>query len=153
MLAARAAGDSRWASELPPPILQQVLENLEWDPAACGAVRAVCSAWGDVHDEFCPKLSVLRSVAEMEGKLGWYKSVSEVDLTSCEEEDVSGVLADLGSMPSLRSLSLPPSCAARAVDAEAVYGLTTLTELCFYDLRELGETACPWRRWASGCWT
>lgn len=82
VVAARAAGVSSdpsslfrgWA-ELPKPLLAKVLERLHWEPAACGAVRAVCSAWGDVHDEFCPKLSVLRSVAEMEGKLGWYKSV------------------------------------------------------------------------------
>jgi cell division protein ZapA (FtsZ GTPase activity inhibitor) len=46
-------------------------------------------------------------------------------------EDNSGVLAELGSMPSLRSLELPASCAERAVDAEAVYGLTTLTTVRF----------------------
>jgi hypothetical protein len=59
----------------------------------------------------------------MEGKLAWYQSVTEVDLTrgSCEEEDVSGVLAELGSMPSLRRLKLPSSCAERAVDAEALW--------------------------------
>jgi hypothetical protein len=34
-------------------------------------------------------------------------------------------------MPSLRSLSLPARCAERAVDAEAVCGLTTLTTLSF----------------------
>jgi hypothetical protein len=68
----------------------------------------------------------------MKGKLEWYQSVVEVNLTEFEEEeeDVSGVLAELGSMPSLRSLSLPSSCAEGAVDAEAVCGLTTL---CFHD--------------------
>jgi hypothetical protein len=34
-------------------------------------------------------------------------------------------------MPSLRNLTLPSSCAESAVDAEAVYGLTTLTTLSF----------------------
>jgi hypothetical protein len=66
----------------------------------------------------------------MEGKLGWYQSVVVVDLTSCER-GVCGPLAELRSMPSLRSLTLPASCAERAVDAEAVYGLTTLTTLRF----------------------
>jgi hypothetical protein len=47
----------------------------------------------------------------MKGKLGWFESVTEVDLTRCEkEEDVFGVLAELEYMPSLRSLSLPTSC-------------------------------------------
>jgi hypothetical protein len=70
--------------------------------------------------------------------------VKEVDLTGCEDEDVSGVLAELGSMPSLRSLLLPASCAERAVDAEAVCGLTTLTTLRFYEMRELfGEDGEP----------
>jgi hypothetical protein len=58
-----------------------------------------------------------------------------VDLTRCEEEDVSSVLAELESMPSLRSLTLPASCAERAVDAEAVCGLTTLTTLRFDEMR------------------
>ena len=63
----------------------------------------------------------------MKDKLGWYQSVTEVDLTGCEEEeDTSYVLAELASMPSLRSLSLPAICAKRAVDAEAVCVLTTL---------------------------
>jgi hypothetical protein len=41
----------------------------------------------------------------MAGKLGWYQSVMELNLINCEEEDASGVLAELGSMPSLRSLA------------------------------------------------
>jgi hypothetical protein len=69
--------------------------------------------------------------AVMQGKLGWFQSVVEVDLSGCEEEDASGVLAELRSLPSLRSLELPASCAERAVDAEAVCGLT-LTTLRFY---------------------
>jgi hypothetical protein len=67
----------------------------------------------------------------MQGKLSWYQSVTEVDLTGCES-GVCGPLAELASMPSLRSLKLPASCAESAVDAEAVCGLTTLTELRFY---------------------
>jgi hypothetical protein len=133
VLAARAAGESQWGSELP-LFLQRVLELLQWEPAVCGAVRAVCSAWGDIHDEHCPKLIVLLLLAVMEGKLGWYPSVTEVDLTGCE--DASGVLSELGSMPSLRSLMLSSSCAESAVDAEAVYGLTTLTTLILYAFDE-----------------
>ena len=71
----------------------------------------------------------------MEGKLDWYQSVVEVDLTGCEEDAGSGVLAELGSMPSLRSLMLPASYAESAVDAEAVCGLTTLTTLRFDEMR------------------
>jgi hypothetical protein len=67
----------------------------------------------------------------MKGKLCWFESVTVLDLVECEEEDFSGVLAEAGSMPSLRSLSLSSSCAERAVDAEAVCGLT-LTTLRFY---------------------
>ena len=73
----------------------------------------------------------------MKGKLGWFESVTRVDLTNCAEESASAVLAELRSMPSLYDLWLPASCAERAVDAEAVYGLTTLTTLSFYS--ELGE--------------
>jgi hypothetical protein len=141
VVAARAAGVSSdpmlfrgWA-ELPKPLLAKVLERLHWEPAACGAVRAVCSAWGDVHDEYCPEPRKLRprhSLTVMESKLAWFSSVLEVDLMWCEKEDVSGVLAELRSMPSLRTLTLPEGCAARAVDAEAVCGLTTLTTLRFY---------------------
>jgi hypothetical protein len=81
----------------------------------------------------------------MVGKLSWFPSVTEVDLTECEN-GVCGPLAELRRMPSLRSLVLPMSCAERAVDAEAVCGLTTLTTLRFcpeYDedgeLAEVGE--------------
>ena len=52
----------------------------------------------------------------------------------CEEADVSAVLAELESMPCLRSLVLPASCAERAVDAEAVCAITTLTTLHFNGL-------------------
>jgi hypothetical protein len=77
----------------------------------------------------------------MQGKLGWYQSVLEVDLTGCEEEDASRVLAGLRSLPSLRSLKLPASCAERAVDAEAVCGLTFCAELDEYGdpVEEAGE--------------
>jgi hypothetical protein len=81
----------------------------------------------------------------MAGKLSWYQSVTAVDLTGCEH-GVCGPLAELRSMPSLCSLTLPASCAERAVDAEAVYGLTTLTTLRFSaeydedgDIVEVGE--------------
>ena len=130
-LAARAAGVSPWGSELPPLFLQKVLELLEWDPAVCGVMRAVCSSWSDIVDVLLPRLRPLRSLSvTMEGKLGWFESVMVVDLTDCENGG-AGVLPELRSMPSLRSLVLPASCAERAVDAEAVYGLTTLTTLGF----------------------
>jgi hypothetical protein len=48
-------------------------------------------------------------------------------------------LVELQIMPSLRSLSLPASCAESTVDAEVVYGLPTLTKLRFLDPRELHE--------------
>jgi hypothetical protein len=84
-----------------------------------------------------PRLRPLRSAAViMEGKLGRYQSVVEVVLMGCEEEDVSAVLPELRSTPSLRSLELPASCAERAVDAEAVCGLATLTTLRFREVRE-----------------
>jgi hypothetical protein len=108
-----------------------VLEYLQWEPAVCGVMRAVCSTWCSLFDAMLPRIAPFGLAAVMVGKLGWYQSVTEVDLTRCEEEDVSSVLAELGSMPSLRSLTLPASCAERAVDAEAVYGLTTLTTLRF----------------------
>jgi hypothetical protein len=131
-LAARAAGESLWGSELPPLCLQQVLEYLKWEPAVCGVMRAVCSTWSSLLDALLPRLQPRRSLAVvMEGKLGWYQSVTEVDLTQCEEEDVPAVLAEVGRIPSLRSLMLPSFCAERAVDAEAVCGLTTLTTLRF----------------------
>ena len=130
VLAARAAGVSQWA-ELLPQFLQQVLEYLEWDPVACAAIRATCSTWCGIHDSLYPgRLQPRGSLAVMVGKLGWFQSVTEVDLTRCEG-GVPGTLAELESMLSLRSLTLPSSCAARAVDAEALYGLTTLTTLRF----------------------
>jgi hypothetical protein len=137
LLAARAAGQSQWGSELPKELLAKVLELLQWDPAACGVIRAVCSTWCSIHDALRPgTLNPRRSLAVMQGKLSWYQSVTEVDLTGCENY-VCGPLAELGSMPSLRSLKLPARCAERAVDAEAVCGLTTLTTLRFWG--EIGE--------------
>jgi hypothetical protein len=145
LLAARAAGESPWGSELPPLFLQQVLVLLQWEPAVCGAMQAVCSTWCGIIDALFPRLQPRRSLAVMAGKLGWYQSVTAVDLTGCEG-GVCGPLAELRSMPSLRSLTLPASCAERAVDAEAVYGLTTLTTLRFSaeydedgDIVEVGE--------------
>jgi hypothetical protein len=130
-LAARAAGVSPWGSELPPLFLQKVLELLQWRPAVCGVMRAVCSSWSDIVDALLPRLRPLRSVSvTMEGKLGWFESVTVVDLTVCENGG-AGVLPELRSMPSLCSLVLPASCAERAVDAEALCGLTTVTTLCF----------------------
>ena len=138
-LAARAAGQSLWGSELSPLFLRLVLEYLQWDPAVCGVMRAVCSTWGSILDALLPRLVPRGSASVMNGKLGWYQSVTEVDLWYCEEEDVSGVLAELRSMPSLRWLKLPASCAERAVDAEAVCGLTTLTTLRFEGVCEYDE--------------
>jgi hypothetical protein len=128
VLAARAAGESQWGSELPPPVLQQVLELLQWQPAVCGVIRAVCSTWCSILDALLPRLQTRRSAAMMEGKLGWFQSLTELDLWRCEN-GVTGVLAELGSMPCLRVLWLPASCAESAVDAEALCGLTTLTTL------------------------
>ena len=78
----------------------------------------------------------------VEGKLGFFESVTEVDLTDCgflvgrtcvrgvlRRPWCAEVLAELRSMPSLRSLKLPLSCTEIAVDAELVCGLTTLTTL------------------------
>ena len=131
-LAARAAGVSRWA-ELPPLVLQQVLELLQWEPTVCSAMRLVCSSWGSILDALLPRTLTPRhslAVMTMEGKLGWFESVTMVILVDCGES-ASAVLAELRSMPSLCGLWLPASCAERAVDAEAVYGLTTLTTLGF----------------------
>jgi hypothetical protein len=96
-------------------------------------MRLVCSTWGSILDALLPRPLTPRhslAVMTMEGKLGWFESVTEVILTDCGES-ASAVLAELRSMPSLRSLGLPASCAERAVDAEAVYGLTELTMLGF----------------------
>jgi hypothetical protein len=147
-LAARAAGVSRWA-ELPPLVLQQVLELLQWEPAVCSVMRLVCSSWGSILDALLPSPLTPRhslAVMTMEGKLGWFESVTVVNLLDCAES-ASAVLAELRSMPSLRTLTLPASCAERAVDAEAVYGLTTLTKLRFYGKNEDGmfvEQAGEW---------
>jgi hypothetical protein len=105
-------------------------------------MRLVCSTWGSILDALLPRTLTPRhslAVMTMEGKLGWFESVTEVYLVDCGES-ASAVLAELRSMPSLRTLTLPASCAERAVDAEAVYGLTELTMLSFYsDLGEDGE--------------
>ena len=72
-----------WGSELPPLFLQQVQELLQWEPAVCGVMRAVCSTWCGILDALLPRLQPRRSLAVMKGKLGWYQSVTEVDLLSC----------------------------------------------------------------------
>jgi hypothetical protein len=66
----------------------------------------------------------------MQRKLSWFKSLTELNLRDCGDT-VSGVLVELESMPCLRILELPSSCAERAVDAEAVCAITTLTTLRF----------------------
>jgi hypothetical protein len=122
---------SPWGSELPQLFLQKVLELLQWDPAVFGVMRAVCSSWSDIIDALLPRLRPLRSLSvTMEGKLGWFESATVVNLLDCENGG-AGVLPELRSMPSLRSLVLPASCAERAVDAEALCGLTTVTTLSF----------------------
>ena len=131
VLAVRAAGQSLWGSELSPLFLQLALEYLQWDPAVCGVMRAVCYTWGSILDSLLPRLDPWGSAAVIKDKLGWYQSLTEVDLTGWVEADVSGVLVELESMPSLRSLTLPSSCAERAAVAEAVCGLTKLTTLRF----------------------
>ena len=75
---------------------------------ACGVMRAVCSTWGSIFDALLPRLRPRCSLAVMQGKLGWYQSVTEVDLLDCEG-GVCGPLAELRSMPSLRT-----SCCQRA---------------------------------------
>ena len=138
---ARIAGVSKWGSELPPPFLQQLLEVLEWEPAVCGAIRATCSTWGAMHDALCRTLQPWSSAAVMEGKWGWFQSVTEVDLTECEPS-MSVVQLNLHwvrSLPSLHTLHLPVSCAESAVEAEALYGVTTLTTLCFCETRDTDE--------------
>ena len=140
VLAARAAGVSLWSTELPPLFLQQLLQlvwSWPWAQRDRGAIRAVCSTWCIMHDALYagqfPAPSAFRPprwAAVMVGKLVWFESVTEVNLLdNCDKHDVSSVLGELGSMPSLRMLELPAICAERAVDAEAVCGLTTLTTL------------------------
>jgi hypothetical protein len=112
-----------------------------WDPAVCSVIRAVCSTWSSIHDALRPgglqvgqvsgaprRLGVRRSAVTMQGKVSWFKSLTELDLESCGDT-VSGVMVELQSMPCLRSLTLPSSCAGRAVDAEAVCAIITLTTL------------------------
>jgi hypothetical protein len=139
-LALRVASDSRGWAELPPLCMETVMQYLKWDPAACGVMRAVCSAWSSLHDMLRPGQLRTRSLAVMVGKLSWFPCVTAVDLTGCAN-GVCGPLAELRSLPSLRSLSLPMICAESAVDAEVVYGLTTLTTLRLYedDFYEDGE--------------
>ena len=131
VLAARAAGQSQWGSELPPLFLLLVLQYVRWDPAVCRVIRAVCSTWSSIHDALRPgRLWPSRSAVTMQGKLSWFKSLTELYLRDCGNT-VSGVMVELQSMPCLRSLSLRSSCAERAVDAEAVCAITTLTTLRF----------------------
>jgi hypothetical protein len=115
-------------------VLQQVLELVQWKPAVCRVMRLVCSTWGSILDALLPRPLILRhslAAMTMKGKLGWFESVTVLDLLHCAES-ASAALAELRSMPSLCDLWLPSSCAERAVDAEAVYGLTTLTTLGFH---------------------
>jgi hypothetical protein len=136
--AARAAGASQWGSDLPPLFLQMVLERMGGQHA-WGAIRATCSTWCSVHDAWCPALSVRRWTAVLEDKLEWFQSVTTVDLRGCDARDVSSNLVELRSLPSLRTLELPASCTERAEDAEAVYGLTTLSTLGFWETRYIDD--------------
>jgi hypothetical protein len=119
-----------------------VLQCVAWDPAVCSVIRAVCSTWSSIHDALRPgQLRPSRSAVTMQGKLSWFKSLTELDLWRCGES-ASAVLAELRSMPSLRILWLPATCAERAVDAEVVCGLTTLTTLRFdAEITEDGDFA------------
>ena len=93
-----------------------MLELLQWEPAVCGVMRAVCSSWSDIVDALLPRLRPLRSLSFiMKGKHGWFESVTVVDLTGCENGG-AGVLPELRSMPSLRSLWLPSTCAVCTAD-------------------------------------
>jgi Leucine-rich repeat (LRR) protein len=141
VLAARAAGQSQWGSELPPLFLLLVLQCVGWSPAVCSVIRAVCSTWSSIHDALRPgRLGPRHSAVTMQGKLSWFKSLTELDLRGCGDT-VSGVMVGLESMPCLRSLTLPSSCAGRAVDAEAVCAITTLTTLHIWGwgVNEVGE--------------
>jgi hypothetical protein len=148
-----ATANPCWATDLPKPFMVQLLNLLTCKPAwsyrykrACAAIRATCSTWSSMHDAWFPGPLRLhsrghprsrRSVEIMEGKMKWFPSVKEVDLTWCDEALISVVLVELRSMPSLRILKLPAICAESTVDAEAVCGLTTLTTLCFEEIRQL----------------
>jgi hypothetical protein len=137
--AARAVGVCRWGSELPPLFLLMVLKHLRGmcRPRDYGEIRATCSTWSSMFDAWCSELSPRCWTAVMEDKMGWFPSVTTVGLLDCEEvAGISSNLTELRSLPSLHTLILPASCTERAVDAEAVYGLTTLTELRFCDMRE-----------------
>jgi hypothetical protein len=77
VLAARAAGQSQWGSELPPLFLLLVLQYVRWNPAVC---RAVCSTWSSIHDALRPgRLRSVRSAVTMQGKLSWFKSLTELN--------------------------------------------------------------------------
>jgi hypothetical protein len=143
--AARAAGGSQWGSHLPPLFLQMVLKRV-WDERTRRAIRATCSTWSSIHDAWCPALRIRRWTAVMEGKLEWFQSLTTVHLQYCEERDISSTLVELRRLPSLRTLELPASCTERAEDAEAVYGLTTVTTLVFWESRvpDLVEGAGEW---------
>ena len=76
----------------------------------------------------------------MAGKAGWFQSVTKVGLQWCELERLSEQLAELRSMPPLRTLlNLLAICAERAADAEALYGLSELTALSISRWREVDE--------------
>jgi len=142
-VAARAAGANPWGTDLPPHFLVQLFELLKWDLStgrnwssksigACAVMRATCATWCRIHDANYPRrlrLRLRRSVAIVEGKMRLFQRVSEVDLSMCDEDLVGGVLVELSAMPSLRTLEIPASSTTSAVDAEALYGLTTLTTL------------------------
>ena len=148
-LAARAAGQSLWGSELPPLVLQKVLELLQWNRAVCGVMRAVCSTWCSILDALLPHLIPRGSAAVMKGKLGWYQSVTEVDLLSCGADG-----------PAEHAVAPQPLA---AIDLCGVHGGSTLRR-CVVSrrsprctsvawMRGLTSTASPWRRRAFGRWT
>ena len=138
-LAARSAAtrgaSGKAAASLPaivPYVLRQMCEDVvQWDAYTCGAVRLTCSAWCELFDSALPsRLQPRGWEPVMEGKLGWFEGVVELDLRRCEPNDAfSGRLAQLRSMPSLRRLSLASRHAEKAVDAEALCALTALTDL------------------------
>ena len=99
-------------------------------------------------------LSPNRWTAVMEGKMQWFQSVTTVDLLRYER-GIYEQLTELRSMPSLHTLHLPASCTERAADrrrvwrdaealyepadAEALYGLTTVTTLSFHEMRDIRD--------------